>query len=325
MSDNITYKEGIPGYLPLGVDGMDGNSGYSVHFSTLSLENEDDSSVIKYCIKNGKPLSNNQYILDSSVNKEDYNNEDVVIDDFGNFASISSVSEGEYILYGKIIRSYDDESQREAVEYDSSFIDASLTYYLNNINTTYQNGYNAYDFAVPSGSDGVYCPLYRYSPNTDITSGAINIRPTLSSRNFIDVQIPKCHFVKFVMTFSTGLVYEQTFDRVPTNDSRYYAMIDVRYYYGYGRGIADLADPNLAGPYDASYGGAPDASFWGEFTPSAYSSEGSSEALNQAATINYDTFESSGKHSIVDAYMEFHHKDGNLYRVKINIVPNNEQ
>lgn len=321
--DNIEYNIGLPGYTPLGVDGKDGNNGYAVHISTIPLDG-DETTTITSCITGNKPLSNNSNVRGSG--SEMYGNSDIIIDDFGNFAQITDVSTGDFIIFGKIFQ-YSEESSGDV--YDSSFQNAPTIVFIydSSISKYSQNKYNYYSFDVPfkyPTPDGIDNPLYRYKANTNKNTYTVTYKANGDGKEFINTNLPKCYYAKIIITFSTGLTYEQTI----TNTAKDYRItIDNRYYYGYGRGVTTPADTDYACYYDSSYGGPSDSEIWQGVKVIGYA--GAPDASNYRETsmgdicrhingniMNGETVE---KYSIVNARMEFYHKDGNIYNVKIEL------
>lgn len=325
--DSIDYNIGIPGYTPLGIDGSDGANGYSVHFSTLPLDDDSSEDIVKSCISSGKPLSNNEAVRQNG-NTETYRISDIIIDSIGNFAKIDDISTGNFTIVGRIMQ-YLEEPEDEDDVYDSSFKNAPALVFDASINhVPPQNTYNYYSFELPfddQQKDSIGNTIYRYKPNTNKSVYSSRYYANSSTGAFITENLPKCHHAKIIITFSTGLVLEKIISEI---SSRYIIDIDNRYYYGYGRGVTTSADSLYAPSHDASYGGPSDGSIWQRVkvvqyagTASDASSYSEQEMQTICKDINHNVMNGQDivKYSIVDARMEFYHKDGNVYNIKLQL------
>ena len=331
--DNILYNKGQIGFTAPGTKGLPGAGGYSVHFSTLSLETE--ATTILDCINNSKPLSNNTAFRGMYDTEhpypETFNTDDIIIDDFGNFGVIEDSS---IIIVGDIIR-IDDDVENEISQYADLFAEAPTLEMINqsipeNLSYLSRNTYNYYKFIGNAGRvsiDGIDCPLYSHRDNIDTSTYGNFYSVALGSDTygFLESALETSVFAKIMITFSTGLIYEKVFSSV--ND--FYAYLDNRYYYGYGRGSSTPADSGLTDPTsDSSWGGTADSSIWQNVSfidryypggTSGDTAETGDNLKNACRLINNDTEQ---KHSIVNAHVEFHTNDGYVFNVPLKLKEN---
>jgi hypothetical protein len=328
----LEYSIGLSGYTPIEGKGETGNDGYSVHFSTINIDDVDNIQTIKDCITDSTPMSNNPAARNAET--EEYKINDVIIDDYGNFGVITKIgSSPEFSVTGKIFQ-FDNIDHTD----DDFRTDSSLILKYNSAKNWDTNTYNFYSFNTTYNresfeDEGVKCPLYSHRDNMDssVYGNHYVLTNPSTSYNFIRKVLPKCYFAKIIITFSTGLIYE----KIARSLSDFNIFIDNRYYYGYGRGVAERANYTLAnGNNDASVNGTVDSSFWGDLTYTlqkyrpndggAYYAETEQHVSDVCRSINNPKMSGSNiiMHSIVHAHVEFYAKDGHTYDVGL-LLKNN--
>ena len=318
---------GNSGYAAKGLDGIQGDSGKSIHFSAYDLIDPNDWEVAKKLIMSGKALSTNPDLQ----TPETYEDGDTLLTVYGEFYTIKSISSSDVELSSTIAEFFpamDEKLEDDELTFELTTIDASAgseaTYYntYRSSNDTYYR-YNSSPFIKVQKNLGYPDVPMAWGNRIKFTDESFENLKKILTRPESEYK----PYVKISLIFKCGLTKEIIYRSV--SEAKQDIFIENEYIHMCGfmtcegdRSSISLNNEYLKNIEDAStcYAG-----LWDKLDNLKYASDngnnqyGSNYSYPLIFGYNSKEKKADPKKAMCAAFVEYY-KNGKLRTKKINIV-----
>ena len=318
---------GNSGYAAKGLDGIQGDSGKSIHFSAYDLVDPNDWEVAKKLIMSGKALSTNPDLQ----TPETYEDGDTLLTVYGEFYTIKSISSSDVELSSTIAEFFpamDEKLEDDELTFELTTIDASAgseaTYYntYRSSNDTYYR-YNSSPFIKVQKNLGYPDVPMAWGNRIKFTDESFENLKKILTRPESEYK----PYVKISLIFKCGLTKEIIYRSV--SEAKQDIFIENEYIHMCGfmtcegdRSSISLNNEYLKNIEDAStcYAG-----LWDKLDNLKYASDngnnqyGSNYSYPLIFGYNSKEKKADPKKAMCAAFVEYY-KNGKLRTKKINIV-----